>query len=91
MATHSSILAWRVPWTEEPGGLQSLGSQRVDTTEATQDITQPPKKEEKNETICTHNLKCLMQSKTQKYTGYNPVYLNKYSHGKSYANYNWKN
>ena len=29
MATHSSILAWRVPWTEEPGGLQSLGSQRV--------------------------------------------------------------
>ena len=35
IATHSSILAWRVPWTEEPGGLQSLGSQRVDTTEAT--------------------------------------------------------
>ena len=29
MATHSSILAWRVPWTEEPGGLQSTGSQRV--------------------------------------------------------------
>ena len=29
MATHSSILAWRVPWTEEPGGLQSVGSQRV--------------------------------------------------------------
>ena len=28
-ATHSSILAWRIPWTEEPGGLQSLGSQRV--------------------------------------------------------------
>ena len=28
-ATHSSILAWRVPWTEEPGGLQSTGSQRV--------------------------------------------------------------
>ena len=27
MATHSSILAWRVPWTEEPGGLQSTGSQ----------------------------------------------------------------
>ena len=27
--THSSILAWRIPWTEEPGGLQSLGSQRV--------------------------------------------------------------
>ena len=29
MATHSSILAWRIPWTEKPGGLQSLGSQRV--------------------------------------------------------------
>ena len=29
LATHSSILAWRIPWTEEPGGLQSLGSQRV--------------------------------------------------------------
>ena len=29
MATHCSVLAWRIPWTEEPGGLQSLGSQRV--------------------------------------------------------------
>ena len=29
MAPHSSILAWRIPWTEEPGGLQSMGSQRV--------------------------------------------------------------
>ena len=29
MATHFSILAWRIPWTEEPGGLQSLESQRV--------------------------------------------------------------
>ena len=29
MATHSSILAWRTPWTEEPGGLQSTGLQRV--------------------------------------------------------------
>ena len=29
MATHSSILAWKSPWTEEPGGLQSIGSQRV--------------------------------------------------------------
>ena len=28
-ATHSSTLAWRIPWTEEPGGLQSMGSQRV--------------------------------------------------------------
>ena len=29
MATHSSILAWRIPWAEEPGGLQSMGSQRI--------------------------------------------------------------
>ena len=29
MATHSSIPAWRIPWTEEPGGLQSMGSQKV--------------------------------------------------------------
>ena len=29
MATHSSILAWEIPWTEEPGGIQSMGSQRV--------------------------------------------------------------
>ena len=29
MATHSSIFAWKIPWTEEPGGLQSIGSQRV--------------------------------------------------------------
>ena len=29
MAMHSSILAWRIPWTKEPGGLQSMGSQRV--------------------------------------------------------------
>ena len=29
MATHSSILAYRIPWTEEPGGLQSMGSERI--------------------------------------------------------------
>ena len=33
MATHSSILAWRIPWTEEPGGLQFMGLQRVRQTE----------------------------------------------------------
>ena len=37
MATHSSILAWRTPWTEEPGGLQSMGLQESDTT-----VTKPP-------------------------------------------------
>ena len=35
MATHSSILAWRIPWTEEPGGLQSVESQRVRHDRAT--------------------------------------------------------
>ena len=33
MATHSSILAWRIPWTEEPDGLQPKGSQELDMTE----------------------------------------------------------
>ena len=33
MATHSSILAWKIPWMEEPGRLQSVGSQESDTTE----------------------------------------------------------
>ena len=33
MATHSSVLAWRIPWTEEPGSLQSTGSKESDTTE----------------------------------------------------------
>ena len=35
MAIHSSILAWRIPWTEEPGGLQTMGSQRVGHNGAT--------------------------------------------------------
>ena len=35
MATHSSILAWEIPWTEEPGGLQSMGLQRVGHDRAT--------------------------------------------------------
>ena len=46
IATHSSILAWRISWTEEPGGLQSIASQtgeQADTTEAT-------------EHACTHHL-----------------------------------
>ena len=33
MATHFSILAWKIPWTEEPGGLQSMGCKESDTTE----------------------------------------------------------
>ena len=33
LATHSNILAWRIPWTEEPGGLQSIGRKEFDMTE----------------------------------------------------------
>ena len=44
MATHSSVLAWRVPGTAEPGGLPSMGSHRVDTTEATQQQQQQAQK-----------------------------------------------
>ena len=36
MGTHSSILAWRITWTEEPGGLQTMGSQRVRHDQATE-------------------------------------------------------
>ena len=36
MAPHSSILAWKIPWTEEPGGLQSIGSQRVGLNRVTE-------------------------------------------------------
>ena len=39
MATHSSILAWEIPWTEEPGGLQSMGSQRVEHDLITNPLT----------------------------------------------------
>ena len=38
-ATHSSILAWRITWTEEPGGLQSIGSQRVHQVTKSQNMT----------------------------------------------------
>ena len=42
MATHSSILARRIPWTEEPGGLQSMGSQRVGHNRVTNTLTYLP-------------------------------------------------
>ena len=40
LVTHSSILAWRIPWTEEPGGLESVGLQRVGHDEHTHTHTQ---------------------------------------------------
>ena len=39
MATHSSILAWRTPWTEEPGGLQSMGGQKAGHSQGTNTFT----------------------------------------------------
>ena len=51
MATHASILAWRIPWTGEPGGLQCMGSQRVRhdcTTEHT------------HTHMCKYSIKCLL-------------------------------
>ena len=44
MATHSSILAWKITWTEEPGGLQSMGSKRVrnDLVAKQQNTLEPP-------------------------------------------------
>ena len=57
MATHSSILAWEIPWTEEPGGLQSMRSQEVGLTEAAEQASRqnehnPPMKA----TACTERL-----------------------------------
>ena len=57
MATHSSILAWRTPWTEEPGGLQSMGWQRVGHSRATKP----------SNAFSTHFYICI-KSETQKDT-----------------------
>ena len=46
MAIHSNILAWKIPWTEEPGGLQSMGLQESDTL-----VTKPPPPEEKKDVM----------------------------------------
>ena len=59
MATHSSILAWRIPWTEEPGGLQSKGSQRVGHDWATSHSHSPPFNKQVNvqwvhHSVCVH-------------------------------------
>ena len=52
MATHSSVLAWRIPWTEKPGRLQSMGRTESDTTEATQQ--QQQQEEGKQRCACIH-------------------------------------
>ena len=66
MATHSSILAWEIPWTEEPGRLQSVGSQRVRHNVETEQQT---KSKKNNKAVCIHthkptllhSSKCLMK------------------------------
>ena len=51
MATHSSILAWRIPWTEEPGGLQSMGLQRAGHDWATFTSLHIPRKKRKTDMV----------------------------------------
>ena len=57
MATHSSVLAWRIPWTEEPGGLQAMGLQESDMNDL---VTKPPPplqrlKDKNNKIMYIHN------------------------------------
>ena len=55
MATHSSILAWRIPGTEEPSGLPSMGRTELDTTEATQ------QQQQQQQQLCSYSrLLCLV-------------------------------
>ena len=53
MATHSSVLAWRIPWTEEPGGLQSMGLQRVRHYWVTNTLTTKIRKKTRVSTLTT--------------------------------------
>ena len=52
MATHSSILTWEIPWTEDPGRLQSMGSQRVRHNLETEQQQQQTQR--KNKAVCIH-------------------------------------
>ena len=63
MATHSSILAWRIPWTEEPEGLQSVGHRKLDTTESNLACTALGKKQSRR--ITYHHLKKTTQNPTK--------------------------
>ena len=58
MATHSNILAWRIPWTEKPGGLQSMASQRA-MTEHTQKFQRPLKEDRMSHGVLDRT-KCLL-------------------------------
>ena len=54
MTTHSSILAQKIPWMEEPGGLQSIGCKELDMTEVTEPTRTHPQLKERAETGVTH-------------------------------------
>ena len=58
MTTHSSILAWRIPWTEEPGGLQSVGSRRIKYILVMEHTERERKREKRitTEMSCRHEL-----------------------------------
>ena len=59
MATHASVLAWRIPWTEEPGRLQSMGLQRVRQTEVDLARTQRHQKVCTEQFISTNSLSAV--------------------------------
>ena len=67
MATHSSILAWRIPWTEEPGGLQSMGSQRAGhftpALQAYSLSSEPPGKPPPDQNKQTNNKEIMLRFK----------------------------
>ena len=66
MATHSSVLAWRIPWTEEPGELWSMGSQRVrHTTEATWHACRHAQRKVIGVNIFNENSSCFVESRMQ--------------------------
>ena len=73
MATHSGILAWEISWTEEPGGLQSLGSQRVRHDRATNTHTHTHTRISYDYHYCqiplaTHSLVCFTELLTHSTT-----------------------
>ena len=65
MASHSSVLAWETPWTEEPGGLQSMGSYKLDTNERLNNNKQPKGWAGGKEPAC--------QSRRCKRQGFDPI------------------
>ena len=66
MVTHSSILAWRIPWAEEPGGLQSKGSQ---TWRRLKQLKHTRMHREAFSHITGHFWECLHSKTSQRYTG----------------------